>query len=78
MFFYLMFLEDVLYSIKEINKLIISKGMSNISYWEKLTFSKLQFSSKENSKKCTSFEEQKSIQCYLVIGCFDWKSGVFQ
>ena len=27
-------------SIKEINRLI-SKGMSNIYYWEKLTFSKL-------------------------------------
>ena len=78
MFFHLMYLEDVLYSIKEINRLIISKGMSSISYWEKLTFSKLQFSWKENLKKCTSFEEQKSIQCYLVIGCFDWKSGVFQ
>ena len=45
-------------SIKEINSLI-SKGMSNIYYWEKLTFSKLRFSWKENFKKCTSFEEQK-------------------
>ena len=33
--------------------------MSNIYYWEKLKFSKLQFSRKENLKKCTSFEEQK-------------------
>ena len=45
-------------SIKEINRLI-SKGMSSIYYWEKLGFSKLQFSQKENLKKCTSFEEQK-------------------
>ena len=45
-------------SIKEINRLIW-KGMSNIYYWEKLTFSKLQFSRKENLKKCTTFEDQK-------------------
>ena len=36
--------------------------MSNIYYWEKLTFSKLCFSQKENLKKCTSFEEQKRIR----------------
>ena len=46
-------------SIKEINRLI-SKEISNIYYWENLTFSKLRFSLKENLKKCTSFEEQKS------------------
>ena len=44
-------------SIK-VNKLIW-KGMSNIYYWEKLTFSKLWFSLKENLKKCINFEEQK-------------------
>ena len=38
--------------------------MSNIYYWEKLTFSKLRFSRKENLKKCTSFEEQK-IASYI-------------
>ena len=48
-------------SIKEINRLIW-KGMSNIYYWEKLTFSKLRFSRKENLKKCTSFEEQKGTR----------------
>ena len=49
MFFCLMLLMDVL----------LSKGMSNIYYWQKLTFSKPRFSGKENLKKCTSFEEQK-------------------
>ena len=48
-------------SIKEINRLIIWKGMSNIYYWEKLTFSKLRLSRKENLKKCINFEEQKGI-----------------
>ena len=48
-------------SIKEINRLIW-KGMSNIYYWKKPTFSKLRFSRKENLKKCTSFEEQKGIR----------------
>ena len=43
MLFYLMFLMMFFSSIKEINRLI-SKGMSNIYYWEKLTFSKLRFS----------------------------------
>ena len=36
--------------------------MSNIYYWEKLTFSKLRFSRKENLKKCTNFEEQKGTR----------------
>ena len=36
--------------------------MSSICYWEKLTFSKLRFSQKENLKKCTSFEEQKGTR----------------
>ena len=47
--------------VKEINRLIW-KGMLNIYYWEKLTFSKLQFSRKENLKKCTNFEEQKGTK----------------
>ena len=33
--------------------------MSNIDHWEKLIFSKLWSSQKENLKKCTNFEEQK-------------------
>ena len=33
--------------------------MWNIYYWEKLAFSKLRFSWKEDLKKCTNFEEQK-------------------
>ena len=37
-------------SIKEINRLI-SKGMSNIYYWEKLTFSKLVGKKKIHKKK---------------------------
>ena len=45
-------------SVKEINKLI-SKGMSNIYQWQKLTFSNLWFSRKESLKKCTSFKKQK-------------------
>ena len=45
-------------SIKEINRLIW-KGMSNIYYWEKLTFSKLLFSRNQNLKKYTNFEGQK-------------------
>ena len=48
-------------SIKEINRLIW-KGMSNIYYWEKLTFSKLWFSLKENLKKCANFKEQKATR----------------
>ena len=48
-------------SIKEINRLV-SKGVSNIYYWGKQTFSKLRFSRKENLKKCTSFEEKKGTR----------------
>ena len=48
-------------SIKEINRLIW-KGISSIYCWEKLTFSKLWFSRKENLKKCTNFEEQKGTR----------------
>ena len=40
--------------LKEINRLI-TKGMSDIYYWEKLTFSNLRFCRKENLKKCASF-----------------------
>ena len=47
--------------IKETNW-FIRKGMSNIYYCEKLSFSKLRFSWKENLKKCSSFEEQKSTR----------------
>ena len=45
----------------KINRLI-SKGMSNIYYWEKRKFSKLWFSWKENLNKCTSFEDQKGTR----------------
>ena len=38
------------------------EGMSNIYYWEKLTFSKLHFSRRENLKKCTNFEERKGTR----------------
>ena len=38
--------------------------MLNIYYWEKLTFSKLQFYRKENLKKWTSFEEQKGTSYF--------------
>ena len=37
---------------------------------EKLTFSKLQFSQKENLKKCTNFEEQKGTR-------YIWWGGTF-
>ena len=55
---------------KEINRLI-SKGMSNIYYWEKLTFSKHRFSWKERLKKCNSFEEQKVTMYIWGNVCFD-------
>ena len=48
-------------SIKETNR-FIRKGMPNICFCEKLSFSKLRFSWKENLKKCSSFEEQKSTR----------------
>ena len=37
-------------------------GMSNIYYYEKLTFLKLQFYRKEDLKKYTTFEEQKGTR----------------
>ena len=40
--------------------------MPNIYYWEKLTFSKLRFPYKENLKKYTSFDEQKS-KMYICV-----------
>ena len=46
-------------SSKEINRLVSKDMLKNISYWEKLTFTKLWFFQKENLKKCTSFEKQK-------------------
>ena len=52
------FLLDIFSSIKEINRLK-SKGMSGIYYREKLTFSKLRFSQKENLKKYTSLKSKK-------------------
>ena len=67
-------------SIEEINR-FISKGMPNIYYQEKLTFSKLRFSRKENLKKCTSFEEQKGTRYIrgnvyfgiIIFSCFVYK-----
>ena len=61
-------------SIKEISTLIW-KGMSNVYFWKKLTFSKLRFSRKENLKKCTNFEEQKGTRyirgnIYISINAF--------
>ena len=47
-------------SNKETNRLM-SKGMSNMYDWEKLTFSNLRFSRKENLKKCTSFVKCKKV-----------------
>ena len=49
--------------IKEINKLI-SKGMSNIYYWEKLTFSRLPFSWKKNWRNALALKK--------VQGIFGW------
>ena len=56
---------------------LIWKGMSNIYYWIKLTFSKFRFSPKKNLKKCTNFEEQKGRRhirgnvyiCIIVFSC---------
>ena len=63
-------------SIKDLNRLIW-EGMSNIYYWEKLTFSKLRFSRKENLKKCTNIEKQEGKRyirgnvyiCIIVFRC---------
>ena len=43
-------------SFKETN-MLISKGMPNIYYWEKLMLSKLV----RKVKKCTGFEDQEGI-----------------
>ena len=63
-------------SIRKID-MLISKGISSIYYWEKLTFSKLQFSRKENLKKCTSFEEQKGTSHIWGNVFFFMSSAVF-
>ena len=51
----------------------IGKGMSNIYYWEKLTFSKIvekvNFSERK-FEKCTSFEEQKVTRYIRGNVCF--------
>ena len=44
--------------IIEINRLI-TKVVSNIYYWEKLTFSKLSFYLEKKLNKCNSFGEQR-------------------
>ena len=54
--------------------------MSNIFYWEKLTFSNLQFSLKENLKKCSSLEEQIGTRyirgnVYFGITVRNWLSS---
>ena len=45
-------------SIKEINRLIWN-GMSNICYWEKLTFSKHQFLGKEIWRNALTLKSKK-------------------
>ena len=65
--------------IKEINRLI-GKGMLNIYYWGKLTFSKLRFCRKKYLKKCTNFEEQKDTRyirgkVYIGITVFNCLSS---
>ena len=67
-------------SIKEITSSLIWKGLSNIYYWEKLTFSKLSFSQKESLNKCTNFEEQKGTRyiwgnVYIDINVFSYLSS---
>ena len=42
----------------------ISKGKSKIYSSEKLTFSKVWFSQRENLKKCSRFEEQNGIRYF--------------
>ena len=44
--------------IKEINR----SAKHLLCYYEKLTFSKLQFNQEENLKKCTTFEAQKDTR----------------
>ena len=66
-------------SVKETNRLIW-KGMSKVYYWEKLTFSKLRFSRKENLKKCIDFEDQKGTRyiqgnVYICIMVFSYLSS---
>ena len=66
-------------SVKETNRLIW-KGMSKVYYWEKLTFSKLRFSRKENLRKCINFEDQKGTRyiqgnVYICIMVFSYLSS---
>ena len=49
---------------------VFNRCPSNICYWEKLTFSNLRFSRKENLKKCTSLEEQKGTRYIRGNVCF--------
>ena len=51
--------------IKEINKLIWN-GMSNIYYWEKLTFSNIDFLGKKILKNALTLKSKK------VQGIFEW------
>ena len=59
---------NIIRSIEEINR-SISKGMSNIyfssSYWEKLTFSKLQFSKFKKFVTRSVFDELQIMQISL-------------
>ena len=57
-------LMSLLLLVAETINTLIWKGMSNIYYWEKLTFSKLQFSRKENLKKCANFGEQNGTSIF--------------
>ena len=57
-------------SIKEIDRLIW-KRMSNIYYWEELTFSEVSFSRKGNLKKVTNFEKSKRHSpVFRLQNCF--------
>ena len=57
--------------IKEINRSV--KHL--LYYYEKLTFSKLQFYREENLKKCTTFEEQKGTR--YIRGNFSFGIIIF-
>ena len=57
--------------IKEINRSV--KHL--LYYYEKLTFSKLQFYQEKNVKKCTTFEEQKGTK--YICGNFYFGIIVF-
>ena len=59
-------LNDLLSSIKEINRLI-SKAMSNIYYWEKLTFSNFRFSKFKKFASWPVFWEIRLAQISLNL-----------